>query len=280
MSEKTTKPSGLALLREPFPEHQISLLPKPYSKDSPKGKCAECGKYHGLPAVHLSYVGHAALTDRLLDVDPNWTWEPLAIGADGLPAFDKNGGLWIKLTICGMTRLGYGDAQGKTGGNAVKEAVGDALRNSAMRYGAALELWHKGQLHIDEDEPESPAAQPPGVPTDDALRELFIPTMRKAAEAGLEPLQTLWQSMSEAARSACAQEKERLKSAFAKPMTNGDKPPPILKQTISALTDEAKRVGWSKTDYARQLMESYHAEKTGELTEAQGQELLAQMRGL
>ena len=153
---ETTKKTGLQLLREPFPEHQISLLPKPYKKDSPKGKCPECGGYHGLPAVHLSYVGHAALTDRLLNCDEQWSWEPVAFGADGLPLLDQQGGMWIRLTVCGVTRLGYGDAQGKTGPDAMKERIGDALRNAAMRFGAALDLWHKGDLHKDDDDvPES-----------------------------------------------------------------------------------------------------------------------------
>lgn len=143
----------LALLRKPFPAHQISKLPKPYKKDSPKGNCPECGGYHGLPAMHLDYVGHAALTDRLLDADPSWTWEPLAVGEDGLPRLDGNGGLWIRLTVCGVTRIGYGDADGKTGPAAMKERIGDALRNAAMRFGAALDLWHKGELHA-EPEPE------------------------------------------------------------------------------------------------------------------------------
>jgi hypothetical protein len=150
-SEVTSDP--LAKLREPFPANLISKLPKPYKKDSPKGKCAECGGYHGLPAVHLDYVGHAALTTRLLDVDPLWTWEPMGFAPDGTPAFDKIGGLWIKLTICGVSRLGYGTADGKQGGDAVKEVIGDALRNAAMRFGAALDLWHKGDLHAHEEEP-------------------------------------------------------------------------------------------------------------------------------
>ena len=34
---------GLAKLKEPFEPNQINLLPKPYKKDSPSGKCAECG---------------------------------------------------------------------------------------------------------------------------------------------------------------------------------------------------------------------------------------------
>lgn len=160
-----TAATGLQLLRTPFPAHQISKLPKPYKKESPKGNCPECGGYHGLPAMHLDYVGHAALTDRLLDADPAWTWEPVALGDDGLPKLDANGGLWIRLTVCGVTRMGYGDADGKTGPAAMKERIGDALRNAAMRFGAALDLWHKGDLHADEpeDQPEpkpdmSPAA--------------------------------------------------------------------------------------------------------------------------
>lgn len=142
---------ALRKLRAPFEPNQISKLPKPLNKDSTKGKCNECGGYHGLPALHLDYVGHAALTDRLLEVDPLWSWEPLAFDSTGLPTLDKDNGMWIRLTVCGMTRLGYGSADGKTGGNAVKERIGDALRNAAMRFGCALELWHKGILHMDTD---------------------------------------------------------------------------------------------------------------------------------
>ena len=144
MTEKIT---GLALLRVPFLPNQISKLPKPLTANSTKGNCKECGGYHGLPAVHLDYVGHAALTDRLLDADPTWTWEHMTLDSNGNPTLDREGGMWIKLTVCGVTRLGYGDAQGKIGGNAMKERIGDALRNAAMRFGAALDLWHKGVLH-------------------------------------------------------------------------------------------------------------------------------------
>lgn len=162
-----TKPTGLALMRVPFPAHQISKLPKPTKAqtdavraDFKSGiRCKICGAWHHKDVVHLDYVGHAALTDRLLDADPAWIWEPAALDQNGLPALDKDGGLWIKLTVCGVTRLGYGDAQGKTGGDAMKERIGDALRNAAMRFGAALDLWHKGDLHADEETPE-PAPAP------------------------------------------------------------------------------------------------------------------------
>lgn len=159
VTAKAAPKTGLALLREPFPPHQIGKLPKPYRSDSAKSQCQECGTYHGMPALHLDFVGHAALTDRLLDADPQWSWEPFAIGPDGLPMLDRNGGLWIRLTVCGVTRLGYGDAQGKTGPNAIKEAIGDALRNAGMRFGIALDLWHKGDLHIEEAGKQEAARQ-------------------------------------------------------------------------------------------------------------------------
>lgn len=123
---------ALQKLRVPFPANQISYLPK--------------------GGVKLAYVGHAALTDRLLDVDPVWTWEPLALDERGLPALDEVGGLWIRLTVCGVTRIGYGDSGTKKGGDAMKERIGDALRNAGMRFGAALDLWHKGDLHKDDDD--------------------------------------------------------------------------------------------------------------------------------
>ena len=143
-------------LRKPFADNQISQLPKPTIalekwKELPKARCKECGVYHATTnTIHLAYVGHAALTDRLLDVDPLWNWEAIALDANGYPLVDKDGGMWIRLTVCGITRLGYGDSQGKTGCNATKERIGDALRNAAMRFGAALELWHKGDLHLED----------------------------------------------------------------------------------------------------------------------------------
>jgi hypothetical protein len=130
----------LKALREPFDAKVVGILPKPYRKDSEKKNCPECGGFHGMPAAHLNYVGHAAVTDRLLTVDALWNWEPLAYNDDGLPLLDGAGGMWIKLTVAGVTRLGYGD------GGDPKVRIGDAIRNAAMRFGVALELWTKDEL--------------------------------------------------------------------------------------------------------------------------------------
>ena len=188
---------GLDKLRKPFPANQIGKLPKPNKAQTDAvradfkagARCNLCGAWHHPQVVHLDYVGHAALTDRLLDADPGWTWEPLAFDAAGLPRLDDAGGLWIRLTVCGVTRLGYGDAQGKTGGDAAKERIGDALRNAAMRFGAALDLWHKGELHAPDDSPpRAPTPPPNSVP-------LEIPT----ATPGPDPLASVRQPAQPAA---------------------------------------------------------------------------------
>jgi len=116
----------VAKMLEPFAPNEINQIPK--------------------GGLKLDYVGHAALTKRLLETDLNWSWEPFAVGEDGLPKLDERGGLWIRLTVCGITRIGYGDSGNSRGTQAIKEAIGDALRNAGMRFGAALDLWHKGDL--------------------------------------------------------------------------------------------------------------------------------------
>lgn len=164
MREKKT---GLEILREPFQADQISKLPKPTAaqtkavRDDFKAgvRCDVCGTWHHPKVVHLDYVGHAALTNRLLDCDENWNWEPVSVDQKGHPNLDADGGMWIKLTVCGVTRLGYGDAQDKTGSNATKERIGDALRNAAMRFGAALDLWHKGEYPLFCDGDVTPPAR-------------------------------------------------------------------------------------------------------------------------
>ena len=176
----------LAKLRAQVPPHYISSLPKETKKqkeerekDRSRGiRCALCGGWHHRDAQHVPYVGHAAVTDRLLSVDPYWSWEPVAWTPEGLPRFDASGGMWIRLTVAGMTRLGYGHAAQKSSqdpGAREKEVIGDALRNAAMRFGVALELWHKGELHADEDTVEANT-------TDDVTGEPAVDPMAGAPE--------------------------------------------------------------------------------------------------
>lgn len=162
-------PAWVAKLRAPFPPEQVGKLPRVTCRDCidkrcskhRKAECKVCDGWHSTAAIHLDYVGHADITARLLDVDPFWTWEPFtAEEMMSLPPAMRDAGLWIHLTVCGVTRTGFGDAQGKQGPNAVKEAIGDALRNAAMRFGAGLELWAKGDREYGKAPDETPEGKP------------------------------------------------------------------------------------------------------------------------
>lgn len=163
-------PEIAAKLRAPFPDDVVGYLPRVWCKacrDSGRNRtcgqhsaarCRKCQNTLTTAHVDLSYIGHAETTDRLLQVDPGWHWEPVAFGPDGLPLLDRHNGLWIRLTVAGVTRLGYGHPDGKTGPDAIKEAIGDAIRNAAMRFGVALDLW--GATFKGDDEPEPPGEAP------------------------------------------------------------------------------------------------------------------------
>ena len=148
------KPEQADALLAPFPKSQIQQLPK--------------------GGIRLDYVSHGNVTRRLLEVDPDWNWEPLAFDDQGLPLFDERGGLWIKLTVCGVTRIGYGEPQGSDTYDRIKGAIGNAIRVAAMRFGVALDLWAKDLDHyIPEASPDyqpavkrqvsGPPLQPPSM---------------------------------------------------------------------------------------------------------------------
>jgi hypothetical protein len=155
MSETTV---DLAALRRPFRPEEIGKLPRvtcpkcaqrgAQCSEHVKSKCGVCQAYVSERHIHLDYVGHADVTSRLLEVDPAWNWEPMARDERGLPVFDLDSegqpvGLWIRLTVGGVTRLGYGSVPSGQP-DAVKVLIGDSLRNAAMRFGVAVDLWAKG----------------------------------------------------------------------------------------------------------------------------------------
>lgn len=156
MSDMTA--AKAAALRKPFPPASIGKLPK--------------------GGTMLDFCGHAAVTDRLLAVDPEWSWEPMATDERGLPALDSRGNLWIRLTICGVTRIGVGD------GKSAKEVIGDAIRNGAMRFGVALDLWAKEDLLAFADastQTDAGPVQRPGPVSHDDDRMVTRPQLAKLA---------------------------------------------------------------------------------------------------
>lgn len=154
-AEVATAPTAASLtaLRKPFAPEAVGKLPRSTCSEcsknrgvcdrhQSKGTCQVCGNWHNTQAtIHIDFVGHADVTDRLLSVDPFWSWRPFTVDElQGVPPSFRDG-LWIMLTVCGVSRPGFGDA---AGGKGAKEAIGDALRNAAMRFGVALDLWAKG----------------------------------------------------------------------------------------------------------------------------------------
>lgn len=143
--------------------------------------CNVCNNWITTGHVHLDFVGHAAATDRLLQVDPEWTWEPMGKTPAGTPSLDTDGNLWIWLTVAGVTRPGCGD------GPNMKEKIGDAIRNAAMRFGVALDLWTKQDLQGGrEEEPTQPepAAAAQHQPADDHKSQLTAVKRRVMTAAG------------------------------------------------------------------------------------------------
>jgi len=186
---ETMTPEQAGLLRKPFDRKQVDQIPKRNNKTG--------------NTIYLDYVGHAHVTDRLLQVDPNWFWTPMAFDASGQPVIDEQGGIWIWLTVCNVTRPGYGWADGDKGGNATKEAIGDAIRNAAMRFGVALDLWMKEPASIPVSVPapskataKTPAKKlsanvPASLTVEDPLAEIFGLV---ASAQTVDELRVIWQA--------------------------------------------------------------------------------------
>lgn len=95
--------------------------------------------------VQLAYMGHAEITLALIEIDPLWTWEPLAYTPEGSPLIQLEGNrlvMWARLTVCGKSMIGVGTCEARKS-DPEKELIGDFLRNSAMRIGIATKLWSK-----------------------------------------------------------------------------------------------------------------------------------------
>jgi hypothetical protein len=94
--------------------------------------------------INLAYVSHADITKILIEIDPNWNWQPVAWD-NGRPAIHVENGtatMWATLTLLGKTLLGVGSVRADKQ-DLDKELIGDFLRNASMRFGIALSLWSK-----------------------------------------------------------------------------------------------------------------------------------------
>lgn len=179
-SEHTTLPDGrvmptdeyarrLTLLSKAFEQDEIEKLPKQVKgRDDDKGKCERgtrysadghyCGGWHAR-SMHLDYIGHAGITERLNQVDPWWGWDPMGFTEAGTPLM-SDGGMWGRMTVLGVTRIGYGDPGRNSGPNAIKETIGDFIRNAAMRFGVGTYLWSKSESALAKKRGEEAGDEP------------------------------------------------------------------------------------------------------------------------
>ena len=205
-------PEQMTALAVPFPPEQVKQIDKGFGP--------------------IDYVSHAHVTERLNQVIPGWTWEPMGRTDTGLPAFDDIGGLWIWLELPDGTKVpGYGEP-GQRGHDAIKGAISDALKNAAMRLGVALDLW-KGtpvdrvQVPQDVKQPVYPARNParrnassPATEKQVKFARLLIDTVEEGSEVaakilGSEPIELA----DKATVSALIEDLKARKEAAAKKVT-------------------------------------------------------------
>jgi hypothetical protein len=134
--------------------------------------------------AQLDFVGHADVTKMLIEIDPMWTWEPVAFDADGLPAYRVENGMahmsgW--LVINGVRRLGIGSVMHNKP-DLLKELASDFIRNAAMRFGVCLSLWTKQEWEDipNKNAPVQPKVEP--VTADTPLQKTQINQFKKACE--------------------------------------------------------------------------------------------------
>ena len=106
--------------------------------------------------VTLDFVGHADITRILIEIDPMWSIEPVAVDEAGLPARAKIGNMiqaGFRMTLLGHTRYCVGSVEDRKA-DVGKELLSDAIRNGAMRFGVALSLWTKAEWHDLDNNPK------------------------------------------------------------------------------------------------------------------------------
>lgn len=225
-------------LRDPFPPELISKLPATNKR----------------PA--LDYVGHAAVTDRLNTAAPGWTMsEPQFIVAiiDGQ---EHVMGVVCSMTIGTVTRWEVGDVDRPSEyGDEAKKALSNWIRRAGMRFGIALDLWAKEDLHSGVEQTlDGPAPDGAAVVDGDVSREAPSPPAAVAPPPVGEPTDP---SVGQAAQDAASPSNEYLNDKEAKALRDAFGGQAKLMNVARARYGEHIRRAVDLTrDQARQLLES------------------------
>lgn len=136
--------------------------------------------------INLRYLSHAWVRKALQDADPDWSWEPMSYDAEGQPMIERDSqgqpvGFWIWLHLLGTKMPGYGSVEpGKR--DAVKELIGDALRN-------ACQPVIGGALWIKDKPKKAPSKKKEAMP--DAAAAVDDPATHHEKAAGKEAYDSL-----------------------------------------------------------------------------------------
>ena len=148
----------------------------PWTYTAGDGSTVQCQGDHTWAVNHFTYVGHAALTRRLLEIDPGWDADWVAKTPSGNPDLISTESAvmaWMRLTLCGITHMDIGVAD-RGNRNSLQDLYGNALRRCAMRFGIALELWSKEELE-DFAPPGEDPGDPDAPPAGEVEEELASP---------------------------------------------------------------------------------------------------------
>lgn len=186
------------LLTMEFADDEVRHRPEVWCKTCAEGiwqcddhgikPCATCGEEISTAHIDHPYIPIGHVEARLDDVDPNWSWKPMALDPHGLPMFD-GGCFWIQLTIHGRTEIGVGDSRSDTGAVAKKKARAAAIKDAAAAFGVGRYLRALDR----EKPPVTLRPQPPrAVPDDPATAAELLRWIKnrgreqKMTSAGIE----------------------------------------------------------------------------------------------
>lgn len=142
--------------------------------------------------IVLDFVGHADVNKALIEIDPLWTWQPVAWDDNGMPKIHVANGvatMWGVMTIHGKQMLGVATVQANKP-DLYKELASDFLRNAAMRFGIYLSLWTKSEWEEQATSEQSKPRKVKAVTETNVVRPVDAETIQKfiaaCSKAGLD----------------------------------------------------------------------------------------------
>ena len=181
----------------------------------------------------LPYVSHGLVTKRLNEVCPGWSTRVVEMHT----FMDGNGrlqcaGVTLELTVPGVgSRVEFGTAERPQGfGKDAKNAMSDALKRCAMRFGVAIDLWESADEDDEDAQPVIAPVERRPAPARPAPRQEPRPLRPSAPASGEVPFD--WTDFWAWAKPRGINDRQALDAAAGEP-TSG-KTPAEIRRLIEA----------------------------------------------